>query len=135
LVFLSANITTLRKRMRIESVKQIEHLGAVRIHPVRRVLELDSGTRVPSLLKESAEPQRIERELIADIQKRLAIVLPIKDEDLKVFEGVISGIPHDCLMIVVSNSQREEINNLDSVTPPRETRLLFTRKTLTWGKL
>jgi mannosyl-3-phosphoglycerate synthase len=98
--------------MRIESVKQIEHLGAVRIHPVRRVLELDSGTRVPSLLKESAEPQRIERELLVGIQQKMAIVLPIKNEDIKVFEGVISGIPHDCLMIVISNSQREEIDNL-----------------------
>jgi len=34
--------------MRIESGKQVEHFGAVRIHPVRRVLELDSGTRTMS---------------------------------------------------------------------------------------
>jgi mannosyl-3-phosphoglycerate synthase len=98
--------------MRIESSKQIEHLGAVRVHPVRRVLELDSGTRAPSQLKESVEPRRIERDVIAGIQQKLAIVLPIKDEDLKVFEGVLSGIPHDCLMIVMSNSQRGEIDNL-----------------------
>jgi mannosyl-3-phosphoglycerate synthase len=98
--------------MRIESSKQIEHLGAVRIHPVRRLLELDSGTRSPSQFIETVEPQRIEREAITGIQRKLAIVLPIKDEDLKVFEGVLSGIPHDCLMIVVSNSQRGEIDNL-----------------------
>jgi len=98
--------------MRIESGKQVEHLGAVRVHPVRRVLELDSGARIPSQIKESVEPQRIEREVIASIQQKLAIVLPIKDEDLKVFEGVLSGIPHDCLMIVMSNSQRGEIDNL-----------------------
>jgi mannosyl-3-phosphoglycerate synthase len=98
--------------MRIESSKQIEHLGAVRVHSVRRVLELDSGTRAPSQLKESVEPQRIERDVIAGIQQKLAIVLPIKDEDLKIFEGVLSGIPHDCLMIVISNSQRGEIDNL-----------------------
>jgi mannosyl-3-phosphoglycerate synthase len=76
------------------------------------VLELDSGTRIPSQLKDSVEPQRIERNVIAGIQQKLAIVLPIKDENLKVFEGVLSGIPHDCLMIVMSNSQRGEINNL-----------------------
>lgn len=98
--------------MRIESGKQVEHLGAVRVHPVRRVLELDSGARIPSQIKESVEPQRIEREVITGIQQKLAIVLPIKDEDLKVFEGVLSGIPHDCLMIVMSNSQRGEIDNL-----------------------
>ncbi len=98
--------------MRIESGKQVEHFGAVRFHPVRRVLELDSGTRVPSQLREGVEPQRIERDVIAGIQQKLAIVLPIKDEDLKVFEGVLSGIPHDCFMIVMSNSQRGEIDNL-----------------------
>ncbi len=98
--------------MRIESNKQIEHLGAVRVHSVRRLLELDSGARVPTQLKEGAEPQRIERDAISGIQQKMAIVLPIKDEDLKVFEGVLSGIPHDCLMIVMSNSQRGEIDNL-----------------------
>ncbi|TET50830.1 MAG: bifunctional mannosyl-3-phosphoglycerate synthase/mannosyl-3 phosphoglycerate phosphatase [Dehalococcoidia bacterium] len=98
--------------MRIESGKQVEHFGAVRLHPVRRVLELDSGVRIPSPIKDSVEPQRIDRDVIAGIQRELAIVLPIKDEDVKVFEGVLSGIPHDCLMIVMSNSRRGEIDNL-----------------------
>ncbi len=79
---------------------------------MRRVLELDSGARIPSLIKDSVEPQRIDRDVIAGIQRELAIVLPIKDEDVKVFEGVLSGIPHDCLMIVMSNSRRGEIDNL-----------------------
>jgi mannosyl-3-phosphoglycerate synthase len=98
--------------MRIESSKQVEHFGAVRVHPVRRILELDSGARIPSQLNETVGPQRIERDVIAGIQQRMAIVLPIKDEDLRVFEGVLSGIPHDCLMIVMSNSGRGEIDNL-----------------------
>ncbi|MFC1987285.1 bifunctional mannosyl-3-phosphoglycerate synthase/mannosyl-3 phosphoglycerate phosphatase [Chloroflexota bacterium] len=98
--------------MRIESSKQIEHLGAVRVHPVRRLLELDSGARVPSQINESVGPQRIERDVITGIQQKMAIVLPIKDEDLKVFEGVLSGIPHDCLMIVMSNSRRRGVDNL-----------------------
>lgn len=97
--------------MRIESSKQVEHLGAVRIHDVRRLLELDSGARIPSLLQEGIYSQKIERDNIAAIQQRLAIVLPIKDEDVKVFEGVLSGVPHDCLMIIISNSQREEVDN------------------------
>ena len=97
--------------MRIESSKQVEHLGAVRIHDVRRLLELDSGARIPTLLQEGIYSQKIERDNIAAIQQRLAIVLPIKDEDVKVFEGVLSGVPHDCLMIIISNSQREEVDN------------------------
>lgn len=97
--------------MRIESSKQIEHLGAVRIHDVRRVLELDSGARIPTLLKEGAYAHKVERDTITSIQQKMAIVLPIRNEDVKVFEGVLSGVPHDCLMIVVSNSQRGEIDS------------------------
>ena len=40
----------------------------------------------------------------------MAIVLPIKDEDVKIFEGVLSAIPHDCFIIVLSNSQRGDID-------------------------
>jgi mannosyl-3-phosphoglycerate synthase len=36
----------------------------------------------------------------------MAIVVPIKNDKIKLFEGVLSGIPHDCLIIVVSNSRR-----------------------------
>jgi len=97
--------------MRIESNKPIEHLGAVRVHDVRRLLELDSGTRVQTMTGESIGIQRIDRAAIANVQQRLAIVLPVKDEDLKVFEGVLTGIPNDCLMIVISNSQRGEIDD------------------------
>lgn len=40
----------------------------------------------------------------------MAIVIPTKDEKLKLFEGVISGVPHDCLIIVVSNSQVDRVD-------------------------
>ncbi len=40
----------------------------------------------------------------------MAIVIPVKDEKLKLFEGVVSGVPHDCLLIVVSNSQRQRVD-------------------------
>jgi len=94
--------------MRIEATSLAEHLGSVKIHGVRRVLELDSGTSVTTHLDEVLEAQTIGINDIEDVQQRLAIVLPIKDEDLKVFAGVLTGVPHNCLMIVVSNSQRGE---------------------------
>ncbi len=97
--------------MRMESSEQIEHLGAVRIHDVRRVMELDSGTRTRATLKESTEAQKIDRETIDLALKKMAIVLPVKNEEPKIFEGVLSGVPHDCLIIVVSNSRRGEIDN------------------------
>ncbi len=95
--------------MRLERTRQTEHLGSVSLYGVRRVLELDSGPRNPQT-SEAAEVQKIEREAIDDIEKRMAIILPIKNEDLKVFEGVLSAIPHECFIIVLSNSQRGEID-------------------------
>lgn len=98
--------------MRIESIRLAEHLGSVKIHGVRRVLELDSGAK--ALLEEIPEVQKIGKDAIEDIERRMAIVLPVKNEDLTVFEGVLSGVPHECLMIVVSNSQRGEVDTFVS---------------------
>jgi mannosyl-3-phosphoglycerate synthase len=95
--------------MRLERTRQTEHLGSVSIFGVRRVLELDSGPKNPQL-NEAADVQKIEREATDEIEKKLAIILPIKDEDLKVFEGVLSAIPHECFIIVLSNSQRDGID-------------------------
>jgi mannosyl-3-phosphoglycerate synthase len=94
--------------MRIEATSLAEHIGSVKIHGVREVLELDSGTSVTTHFDEVLEAQTIGINDIEDVQQRLAIVLPIKDEDLKVFAGVLKGVPHNCLIIVVSNSQRGE---------------------------
>jgi mannosyl-3-phosphoglycerate synthase len=100
--------------LRIELPTIVEHLGSVSIHGVRRMLELDSGAQRAAPQTAPGQPQLIEREAIEAIEKRMAIVLPIKNEDLKVFEGVLSGIPHDCLIIVVSNSQRSDIDYFKS---------------------
>ncbi|AKG53377.1 mannosyl-3-phosphoglycerate phosphatase [Dehalogenimonas sp. WBC-2] len=95
--------------MRLERTRQTEHIGSVSIYGVRRVLELDSGAKNPQI-NENAEVQKIEREAIDEIEKKMVIVLPIKNEDVKVFEGVLSAMPHDCFIIVLSNSQRGEID-------------------------
>lgn len=100
--------------MRIENTRITEHIGSVSIHDLRRLVELDSGTGRRASSKESLEVLKISREAIAEIEQRMAIVLPIKDEDLKVFEGVLSGIPHDCLMIIVSNSSKGEAGTFKS---------------------
>ena len=100
--------------MRIESTRPAEHLGSVKIHGVRRILELDSGARAATRLGENLETQTIGRDAIDDVEQRTAIVLPIKNEDLKVFEGVLTGVPHNCLMIVISSSQRGEIDAFKS---------------------
>jgi mannosyl-3-phosphoglycerate synthase len=96
--------------MRFEVISQADHLGSISIYDIRRALELDSGSVLTNLVKDEAGVQRVSREAVAEIEQKMAIVLPVKNEDLKVFEGVLSGIPHDCLMIVISNSGGEGVD-------------------------
>lgn len=96
--------------MRVETMRYTERFGSVRINDLQGVIELDSGRIENMPPKEAIGVKKIEDEAIRDIERRMAIVIPTKDEKLKLFEGVISGIPHDCLIIVVSNSQ---INRVD----------------------
>jgi mannosyl-3-phosphoglycerate synthase len=96
--------------MRIASPRYTECLGSVRINDVQQVLELDSGRAKELPPRENIAVQKIEEDVIKDFEEKMAIVIPTKDEKLKLFEGVVSGIPHECLIIVVSNSQRRRVN-------------------------
>ncbi len=97
--------------MRIESSGTTEHIGSVKIYATRRMLELDSGSEITTSARGVPQSQKISEEALHSIEQRLAIVLPCKNEDLKVFEGVLAGIPHDCLMIIISASDRHDIDN------------------------
>jgi len=96
--------------MFIESPTYTERFGAIRINRVQRVISLDSGFR--SELPENCAMwvMKINEDTIKSFEDKMAVVVPTKDEKLKLFEGVISGVPHDCLVIVVSNSQRGKID-------------------------
>lgn len=96
--------------MFIESPRYTERFGSIRLNHVQKVIALDSG------LKSELPPHgamgviKINEETIKHFEDRMAIVIPVKDERLKLIEGVVSGVPHDCLVIVVSNSQREKVD-------------------------
>lgn len=94
--------------MRIEIPRYSERLGALRIHDVQRVIEIDSGGL--KSLGEDFHVIRFSSEEIKEIESRMAIVLPVKNEKPNILEGVLSGIPHDVLVIVVSNSSRTPID-------------------------
>ena len=96
--------------MRIESPRYTERFGSVRINDVQQVLELDSGRAKELLPHENIAVNKIEEDVIKDFEEKMAIVIPTKDEKLKLFEGVVSGVPHECLIIVVSNSQRKRVD-------------------------
>lgn len=96
--------------MKLDVPRFTERFGSVSLHGVQRVYELDSGHKNKHLKTESEVIRSIDDEIISKIESEMAIVIPIKGERLKLLEGVLSGIPHDCLTIIVSNSPREPID-------------------------
>ena len=92
--------------MKMELPRRTERLGSVRINDVQRVLLLDSDKNGD----EQTGICDISRADIQRIQSKMAIIIPVKDEKLKVLEGVISAIPEECLVIIVSNSRRAAVD-------------------------
>lgn len=97
--------------MRLEVPRETERLGAVVIHGMQRVYELDSGMG-------SGEPtggsdplmQRVPYEQKYNIEKDMAIVVPVRNDRIKLVEGVLSGIPNHCQTIILSNSPRYPVD-------------------------
>lgn len=96
--------------MRIELPKSVERFGAVRFGELQRVFELDAGLRRNALPQPARAIRAIPYEELAAIFEEMAIVVPVKNEKLKLMEGVLCGIPHPCLTIIVSNSPQAPID-------------------------
>jgi mannosyl-3-phosphoglycerate synthase len=114
--------------MRIEAPRYTERFGAVRINEVQKVLELDSGRARGLSPDEDIAVRKIEEETLKDFEQKLAIAIPIKNEKLKLFEGVISGVPHECLTIVVSNSDTEKVDRFRMEKDTLKQYCHFTRR-------
>ncbi|TLY10192.1 MAG: mannosyl-3-phosphoglycerate synthase, partial [Thaumarchaeota archaeon] len=89
--------------MKLDFPRYTERLGAVSIHAVQRIYELDSG-KSKGFQSSHQTVRKFDYDEISNIMHDLAIVIPIKNEKLKLLEGVLSGIPNECLVIIVSNS-------------------------------
>ena len=94
--------------MKLDVPRYTERFGATSLHGVQRVYELDSGFDDGRTMAETLV--RIGNEQISDIERKMAIVIPIKGERLRLLEGVLAGVPHDCLVIIVSNSPRQPVD-------------------------
>lgn len=94
--------------MKLDVPRYTERFGATSLHGVQRVYELDSGFDDGRSMAETLV--RIGNEQISEIERRMAIVIPIKGERLRLLEGVLAGVPHDCLVIIVSNSPRQPVD-------------------------
>lgn len=97
--------------MRIELAREADRLGAVVLYGVQKVYELDAGLKSERARSvENPLIWRISYETRQQIDRQMAIVVPVRKERLRLIEGVLCGIPHDCMTIVVSNSPREPVD-------------------------
>ncbi|KXJ96339.1 putative mannosyl-3-phosphoglycerate synthase [Microdochium bolleyi] len=93
--------------MRLGPIIPCELFGRVQICPVQRVIEIDStSSTVRPVPVTPAGDVIISIEELAAIQQQMVIVIACMNEDDSVIEGVLSGIPGGCLVIIVSNSDR-----------------------------
>ncbi len=103
--------------MRIELPREVERFGAIRFGGLQKVFELDSGLKRDKLPQKGSTITQIPYEELYDIEKDTAIVVPVYKECLKLVEGVLCGILHQCLIIIVSNSP---ISPIDRYTMEKE---------------
>jgi mannosyl-3-phosphoglycerate synthase len=98
----------------MEHPYRTERFGAVRISEVQRVVEIDSGApRAEVPTQRSGVAEVIGRDTIREVERELVIVVPCMNEPRRVIEGVLAGIPHECLIVLVSNSDRKPADRYD----------------------
>ncbi len=91
--------------MLLEYPQRFENYGAVMIHDLARVLEIDSlGYRGHRGV------YSVSYDIIEDYGVQTSIVVPVKDEDFLTLEGVLSAIPHISRVILVSASSRKPVD-------------------------
>ncbi len=92
--------------MLLEAPVYKEMFGAVEIYEALKVIKLDTQTRDVG----SLTVKNVPREEIYRILEDIAIVVPMRNEKLQLVDGVLKAIPHQCPIIVVSNSKRKGPN-------------------------
>jgi mannosyl-3-phosphoglycerate synthase len=96
--------------MRLELPKNVERFGGIRFGDLQKVFELDSGPGNGAMPEANYAIQAIPRRELDGILRQMAVVIPVKSERLKLIEGVLCGVPHPCLIILVSNSPLDPID-------------------------
>lgn len=95
--------------MKLDFPRHTERLGPVSIHAVQRIYELDSG-KSKGFHASHQTIRKFDYDELSNILHEMAIIIPIKNEKLKLLEGVLSGIPNEVFVIIVSNSPRTPVD-------------------------
>jgi mannosyl-3-phosphoglycerate synthase len=96
--------------MRIEIPREVERFGAIRFGGLQKVFELDSGLIRQGPPRKGSTIVQIPYQELYEIEQDMAVVVPVYKERLKLIEGVLCGIPHACLIIIVSNSPTRPVD-------------------------
>jgi mannosyl-3-phosphoglycerate synthase len=115
--------------MRIEIPREAERFGANLIHGIQKVYEMDSGLPEKNDVGGKVV-KRIAYDKLFEIENQMAVVIPVKGEKIKLIEGVLYGIPHQCLVIIVSNSSRSPVDRFQMEKAAIENYCNFTRKNI-----
>ncbi|KAJ4364194.1 hypothetical protein N0V83_009650 [Neocucurbitaria cava] len=108
--------------MRLNIVPGSSCIGNVEIHEASRVIELDAGhfkdsnktgdgNGNPLGSKTGDGNVPFSHASLRAIESQLAIIVPCMNEELTILDGVLHGIPHECLIILVSNSNHCNFRN------------------------
>lgn len=117
--------------MRLDLPRLQERLGAVLFYGLQSIYELDSGLLADEQLKSSSEAiQRIPYEALHEKLRDMVIIIPVRDEKLKLLDFVLSGIPHACQIILVSNSSRSPIDRFELEVDSVETFGSYTNRSI-----
>jgi mannosyl-3-phosphoglycerate synthase len=114
--------------MRIERPKEIERFGAVRFGDLQRIFELDSGLGNGSPAVTSPGVMQFGGKTLAEVERNMAVIVPVRNERLKLVEGVLCGIPHPCLIVIVSNSPRQPVDRFAMEEDALQEFCVFTNK-------
>lgn len=128
-IYLSRSGGKNKENMRIELPREAERMGSVLMYGTQKVYELESGMASDTPANNGMfVVERASYEKLNEVQKNMAIVIPIKNERLKLLEGVLFGIPNSCLPIIISGSQREPTDRYQMEKDKIDTFCRFAKK-------
>ncbi len=97
------------RTMRITFPASHERIGAIRIHEVGRIIELDSAGD-GCVADQHPDHVFLTSDALEAAQRELTVVVPIKNERRSTLRGVLAGIPGGCRIVVISASEPEPID-------------------------
>ncbi len=80
--------------MRLERPKDIERFGAIRFGTLQKIFELDCGPENGDPAAYSSVIQPIAGSRFIEVEREMAVIVPVRNERLMLIEGVLCGIPH-----------------------------------------